>query len=596
MTLSIKSTRCLAATVALVSCCGLAGVSFAQEAPEDNPVPKLLENLKSDNVTVAAAAARSLGVVFAPGGKGGEERGVATELLIAKLDSPIGAKLREESARALGRMKAESALAGIKEAIDDEDVDVAMAAAEAVANILPVDDARAFLKERGRDESENVKAAVYNAMDDIAKPEDAEFLEAGLTVDNWRVQQGAVKGLERAVRFGARIDPETYDKVAGVLGAEMLNAANAAVHFLTHIRNEESLRATIEAVDTPPTGEPDDGTWRTRAMALRTVYHLGWPTNRQALPAVIRQLGDPTANVTNEARRILNSLRNDKYLSQHDLFPLLLTELEKAETLRLRAGIMREMGGHVDRQYASRVAKVAAATLEEAMAEQSHWPARAYSATLLGASGYTGNIEAVAKCTSDDVPNVRNAAGKALEQLAPLCKPEQKAQVAEVLLPLLQQPVDWRKTAVAARASGYYPSGAAVEPLARLLSHSVINVKDAAADSLSLYANNEDPELRASVKQYTFSELADNPGSWEYGAKVTGALQNAEAVPLLVTMLQKGNWRTQANASDAVARIAPHNKLGSKELSDTLVKVAQSEIVQVQDAANRALRALAKED
>ena len=203
--------------------------STAQPPLEDNPVPKLLENIESDNLRIAASAARSLGVVFSPGGKGGEEKGEATAALIDKLSSPLGAKLREESARALGRMRAKESLEAIKKAIDDEDVEVAIAAAEAAANILPVDDARACLIERGGDDSENVKAAVYRAMSGIAKPEDAPFLIEGLSFDNWRVQQGAVQGLERSVRFGARIDAEVYDQVANVLGNEILNASNAAV-------------------------------------------------------------------------------------------------------------------------------------------------------------------------------------------------------------------------------------------------------------------------------------------------------------------------------------------------------------------------------
>ncbi len=581
-------------TVALAGL-ALAGHLPAQQPIEDNPVPKLLENIKADDVKVASSAARSLGVIFAPGGKGGDEAEEATTALIAKLDSPLGAKLREESARALGRMRAKEALEGIKKAIDDEDVEVAVAAAEAAANILPVDDARAFLKERGTDESQNVKAAVYRALAGIAKPEDADFLIAGLPIDNWRVQQGAVEGLERSVRQGARIDAEVYDQVAGVLGAEILNASNAAVHFLTHIRNDESLRATIAAVDTPATGEPDDGTWRTRSMAMRTVYHLGYPYNRPALPAVIRQLGDPTANVTNEARNLLNYLRKEHYLSQQDLFPLLLAELETAQPLALRAGIMREMGGHVDQQFASRVAKVAAKTLDDAAEDKTQWPARAYSCTLLGASGYTGNLETIAACVSDDVPNVRNAAGHALGQLAAFCKEDEKPQVAAVLKPLLVKPDDWRKTAVAARASGYYPLDESVEPLVRLLGHSVINVKDSAADALARYAVGENNDLTAHVKKATFDELAGNPASWEYGARVLGALEDAEAVPLLVPMLQKGDWRTQVSASEAVAQIAKDNKLGSKELSDTLVRVAQSEVIQVQETANKALRAIAKE-
>lgn len=590
----------LRASLAIAVLFALTSATWAQEdttklAPGENPVPQLLKNLESDNVTIAAAAARSLGVVFAPGGKGGPEVGEATEALIAKLDSPKGADLRREAATALGRMRAQKAPEPLKKAIADEDVQVAVAAAEAVAAILPTDEARSFLKERGQDESENVKAAVFAALAKIAKPEDADYLAAGLELENWRIQKGAVEGLERAVRSGAQLDPETYDHVAAVLGNEIVNAANASVHFLTHIRNEESLRATIKATRIRGDGSETDGTWRARAMALRTLYHLGWPTCQQALPAIIDNLGDRTANVTNEARRILNWGRKEHYVSQQDLFPILLIQLEKAEPLRLRGGIMREMGNHVDRQYASRVAAVSAKTLEAAMEANEEWTARQHALILLGASGHTGNIETIAQCVHDNVGNVRNAAGTALQELAPLCDAERLAMVPPVLQPLLEKPVDWRKTAIAARAMGYYPSSEAVEPLARLLSHSVINVKDGAADALSQYAASQDETLRESVKKATFAELGSTRGAWEYGSKVLGALKDAEAVPLLITVLRGGDWRTQSNASTAVAQIAEDNKIADKELSDTLIKVAQSEVLQVQDAANQALRVLAKD-
>ena len=492
-------------------------------------------------------------------------------------------------------MQAKKSLDGLKEAIGDADVQVAVAAAEAVAEVLPADEARAFLKDRGADESENVKAGVYSALAKIAKPEDTEFLVAGLKIDNWRVQEGAVRGLERAVNAGARLQPEDYDGVALVLGSEMLNATNAAVHFLTHIRNDESLRATLAATQVRGDGSETDGTWRTRAAALRTIRELGWPTCEEALPQIISNLGDKTSNVTNTARNILNWGRKEYYVSQQDLFPILLRELEKAEALSLRAGIMREMNDDVDKQYASRVATIAAKTLEEAKDVKAEWPARARAITLLGATGYTGNIELIAECANDDVTDVQLASGRALEQLAPLCEAERLAVVPPILQPLLEKPVDWRKTAVAARAIGHYPSEDAVEALSLLLSHSVLNVRDSASQSLARYAGSTDAALREAVQKASFREVAATRGAWEYGSKVLGALESPDAIPLLIRVLKDGDWHTQVTASNAVEQIASANKIANKELSDTLIKVAQSDILQVQDAANQALRVLAKE-
>jgi len=576
---------------------GLLATAFAaptRAAEPIDPVPQLMKNLDSDNVRVAAAAARSLGVVFQPGHKRGDAVKPVVEKLIAKLEAPLGGDLRREAATALGRIRAKQAVEGLKQAMDDKDVTVAVAAGEALAKVLPVDEARAHLKGRATEESENIKAAAYHGLAPIAKPEDAELLIEGLSVNNWRVQMSAVKGLERAVRAGARIPPETYDKVAAVLGAETTSAANAAVHFLTHVRNAECLQAAIKAADTRGEGGKDDTTWRNRAYALRAIQHFGWPANEKALPVVIRNLGDRTANVQNQARNILYGLLKDKYLSRDSLYPLLLKELESASDLRMQAGIMREMRGQVPQQFASRVAKAARAALEAAAAEKSAWPTRAYAIELLGNSGHTGAIELIASAVTDDVPNVRIASGKALAQLAEFATDEQHAAVAPILHKVIATPIDWRKSAVAARAAGYYPSYEAVAPLTALLSHSVLNVRQAAAESLSQYARGKDEKLRLAVKKAVTDAVSGNNAAWEYGAVVLGALRNEAAIPLLHKIVSGGHWRAQTHAARAVAEIAADKKIENQALNDALIKAAQSEILQLQEAANLALRALTK--
>ncbi len=302
-----------------------------------------MKNLDSDTVHVAGSAARSLGFIFAPGGKGGDELPKVTAMLIERLDSPKGAELRKESATALGRMRAASATEGLKKAMGDEDIEVAMAAGEAVGQILPVDEARAFLIKRAADGSESVLVASYHGLAPISKPEDAAFLIEGLATKNWRSQMDSVRGLQRAVQAGAQLPPEAYDAVAAVMGCEITNAADAASQFCQAIRNSESLRAVLKAAETDGDGDAERA-WRTRAYALRTVYHLGWPVTRDSLPVVIRQLGDRTVNVTNEAKRILATLRKEHLMTQADLFPLLLVELEKAEPLPLARASWKRWG------------------------------------------------------------------------------------------------------------------------------------------------------------------------------------------------------------------------------------------------------------
>ena len=121
----------------------------------------------------------------------------------------------------------------------------------------------------------------------------------------------AVRGLQRAVLAGAQLTPEAYDAVAGVLGCEIVNASDAATQFFLNIRTSESQRALLHAAETGGGDGDAERAWRTRSSALRTVYHLGWPVTHNSLPVVIRQLGDRTVNVTNESKRILNTLRKE---------------------------------------------------------------------------------------------------------------------------------------------------------------------------------------------------------------------------------------------------------------------------------------------
>ncbi len=158
------------------------------------------------------------------------------------------------------------------------------------------------------------------------------------------------------------------------------------------------------------------------------------------------------------------------------------------------------------------------------------------------------------------------------------------------MLPLLSKPVDWHKTAVAAQSVGQYATADCVEPLVLLLSHSVLNVREGASHSLVVIAERGDEPLTAKVDGAIYSELAGNPRAWEFGAPVFGALEQLKAIRQLTTILERGDWRAQASAAEAVARIAAIHKISDKPLSDALIGAAQSKVLQTQDSANKALR------
>jgi len=563
------------------------GLLFAQ-AP--NPVPALLENLQSDTDRIAASAARSLGVIFSPGGRGGDEFEPVASAIGEKLDSK-SSLIRRQAAVSLGTMRAKSALEALKETVKDKDYTVATAAANAIAEILPRADARAFLREIAGEPEESVQVAATDALAAIAGSEDADFFIGAMSNRNWRIATQAIRGLERSVNAGARPEPAVYDRVAGLLGSEVKNTADAALHFLTHVRNDESRRATVAATNVRGDGSKSDQTWRTRTYALRVFRHT---RDVRALPAVVRQLGDPTANVVNEARLILQDMKERKQINHHSLFPILLTEFEAADNPRLQSGIMAEMGNHIPDQYHSRLARVASDCLAKSVGDKKAWEARQRSIYLLGRCEYTGAMSNIAACVNDDVPNVRQAAGSALGNLARHCNDEQRASVAPVLLPLLDDTRDWRKSAIAARNAGYYAGPEAIAPLVKLLSHGVVNVKDGAAYSLSNLAQHEDEDTRAQVQKLLLPELKSTDLSWEYGVRVLGALKKVENIGMVTAILTKGTWRAKEQGAIAAASIASANEVEDAALNAALIRNAQSDIVQVQERSNAALRALAK--
>ena len=90
------------------------------QTDEVNPVPPLLRNLEATSPRVAASAARSLGVIFSPGGRSGDEVKQVTDALMGTLGA-TSANVRRESASALGAMLSTSALGPLKETVMDAD-------------------------------------------------------------------------------------------------------------------------------------------------------------------------------------------------------------------------------------------------------------------------------------------------------------------------------------------------------------------------------------------------------------------------------------------------------------------------------------------
>jgi HEAT repeat protein len=567
--------------------------TLAQAQEEVNPVPKLLKNLESPDSRISAASAVSLGTIFRDRDVGSADSKKAVEALQSKLDAKNPVRLRLEASHALGQIKARSCVDALQAMVLDENPSVSLSAANSIGRILPGQEAAQLLKGvADANPSEAVLLTVYSALAKVAGPNDVDFLVKGLAHSNWRIQVEALRGMENAANRGARLAPEVYASIAGLLVNDVANIANQATHFLAHTRTQQALDTIITAIETKGDGGSSDASWRTRTHAMQALFRIGMPRQAPGLPAVIRQLDDRTTNVVNEVHRIFLTIKDNENIPRGYLTPLLVAELEKAEPLGLCAKIMAELGGNVPHQYASRVGTAASRILAESIKAPEHWEARMRSVALVGSTGRTADLTVVAGCIGDDVANVRQAAGAALQKLGKLASQQERASVLPVLTPLLTNTSDWRKTAVAASAASAYPLQELVVPLVKLLTHDVVNVQSAAARTLRNFAAGNDEALRTAVSSDVPAVLEANKNCWEYGAQVLGVLSADISIPLLTRMLTDGNWRTKENAARAVRELAAHNQIRDKALNDVLIRNTQSTIRQVQESANDALRLL----
>ena len=571
----------------------LASAAPLARAQDDDPTAGLLATLKAGNARTAAAAARALGVLLDGAGDSAEASEVV-EALIAALSSDDAA-LREQSATALGRIMNAQGLAALPQALADENPQVALAAARAIAGSLPTTEARALFKEHA-ESSDSARIACYGALAPLALPEDLEFLLAGLASEQWQVQQHALQGLRLAVDAGAQLDQSAYEQVALVLGCEYLDASQEAIDFFVAQADDETARAVlIGAVDHQGEGSLPgqlDGSWRTRTNALRAITQLGWPATGEALPAAIRQLGDPTTNVQSEARGVLMAVTREGHFSETELCERLLTELEATESLAVQSGILLHLKDGVPPELADRTATAAAAALESSMASDDAWALREDAIALLANLNATGSVAAIAACLNDEIPNVYQGAADALLVLGPQCEEKDRTAAAQAIATVLQNPRDWRNETIAARAAAVFPSDEVLPPLAAGLTHEVLNVREAASETLATLAREGDSQQVGSVRSAIFREMGSSREAYEYGAMVLGATRDPGVLGLLFRVLESDEPRDRVAAALAVAEIASHNEIPPGPLTEALALLATTDVPEVQVAAQQALDAL----
>jgi len=492
----------------------------------------------------------------------------------------------------IGLPSNESCLSAVIRQLDDSTANV-IREAKAVLNSIRAN--RHYFRVPKEDLQRATASYLYPRF--LAELEKAESL--GLRAKIMREMGAAVprQYADRVARAAAKsLEDSVKDKSAWDLRNQSLVLLGASGAAGNEAATTEALKALKKALENRGDGGEQNTTWRTRSRALEAFNTIGYPRNKQLLPLVIRQLDDPTANVLNETRSVLTRIRKNPKAQEDYLFGILLKELEAAETERLKAKIMIEMAETVPTRYASRTAKVASEALADSLEKPAAWELRTGAITLLGGSGTTADIEAIAQCVGDNIPNVRQAAGKALIKLSELCEETEKARVISTLLPFVVKSADWRKAAVAASAIGSYPTSEAVKALVRLAGHSVTNVQQSASEALIDFVNSGDKKLRDEVEAAILPAMQSKQETWEYGANVLGALKIEAAFPILVNVLRQGQWRAQVNAINAVVDIASKLEVKDKKVTDTIIRCTHSRVRQVHEAANQALRLLTPEE
>jgi len=563
-------------------------VSFPAEAKLSFRVQGLLKKLSSRESGKSAIAALSLGRLFASGADGQtrEPPGEVIEALWIKLralsGSPKTWAVRRACARALGTIGAKATVEPLTRALEDSNLEVVIAATEALGGILAEDEMKKLVRDRLNGVGHARSAAArYLAAD--PKADDLEWLVTGLYADDWRARKHCAAGIAKLVRGGAPLTEEACLKLTELLGDDTLNVINAAQDALVAAKPTQVIETLVEAAQiTISTSEREDNSWRIRKGAIESLGRIGIPHIEEHLPVILAGLSDSDNGVSTAAQRALARIQLDEF------YPQLLKEFEKTQTSIGRANILDAMGRRVPKEYRERTTQLALEALHEAEEGKGGSRVRAATISLLGILGSHEGINEIVKHIADREPVVRAASFQALMALD--VKDEQKAEISALLIPGLSG-ADWRRVLAAARALRYFPSTEAIEPLiGKGLGHGTVNVQKAAEAALATYA--ADDGLKSKIEDALLKVAADGPQVWEYGAKLFGRLKTKRAAKLLADMIlaERGedHWRTQANAANALAVIGAK----SDEVEMALVTCIQSEVRQVCDAGERAINRL----
>jgi hypothetical protein len=475
-----------------------------------------------------------------------------------------------------------------KEGAEDSTIEISLASAAALARILPDGDLRPLMREKlaaGKGQSPSA-AAKYLSAAPVA--DDYDAFAAGLKSSQWRAKKGCALGLAVLVKGGKTLPAEVIAALVAMLDNDVLNVVQGAQVALSESRgNAEAVAAVAKAAGTHGDGGEADTTWRLRAGAIETLGLMGEQPVADNLTVVLAGLGDDTKNVVQASQKALARVPVEKR------FPGLLKELAAAKETRTRAGIMEAMGNRVPADQAEPTAKIAKAALTDPGEGADASRVRAAAISLLSGLPEPGQYAgACAGCLGDEAAAVREAAAGAL--MRSTLSAEQKAQVADIAVNQLQAK-DAQRIVTALTLLENCPSAKAAPAVAKCLPHESLEVQQAACSVLLTWA--KDPAAAPAVEAALVESLPGpaNSRSWEFGARVLGAMKAKSGVPVLTEMLKwTGEDADQAHARAQIAAAGAVAAIGVPDAAamDALKALGNHQFPQVKSAAAAALRVL----
>lgn len=156
------------------------------EIEDVKALPSLRRALRDQDPVVRAIAANSLGNI---------ESADAAEDLERLVGSDPDRRVRLEAIEALGDIEAPRSANALGAVLDGSDIELAIAAAEAISNLDDLQQAPAALTRAAASPDPRLRLAVANALGNIADPATTEALTRLLADANPEVRRAAVEGL-----------------------------------------------------------------------------------------------------------------------------------------------------------------------------------------------------------------------------------------------------------------------------------------------------------------------------------------------------------------------------------------------------------------